>query len=108
TRRGSYLHRDQLNGRVKARRHARIAAVTSGGAIPEPADFRVVTEDRTFIGLLNEDFALESLSGDVFLLGTTSWRIINVRGGEVLVADAQGAPATVPFWLGEAPGRTIE
>jgi len=109
TRRGAYLQRDQINGRVAARRHARIAAVTSGGAIPEVADFRVVTEeDRTFIGQVNEDFALESMIGDVFILGTSSWRILRVRDGEVVVADAQGAPASIPFWLGEAPGRTIE
>src|SRR5690606_30838393 len=78
-------------------------------AIPELGDFRVVTEDdRTFVGSVNEDFALESNSGDIFLLGNTSWRVRYVRGSEVTVVDAQGAPATVPFWLGEAPGRTIE
>lgn len=109
TGRGAYLHRDVLNGRVRARRGARLAAITSGGAIPETADYRVVTaEDRTFVGTVNEDFALESQSGDVFLLGNSSWRIRHVRGGEVVVHDAQGAPASVPFWLGEAPARTRE
>ena len=108
-RHGIYLHRDQINRRVRARRGARIAAVTSGGTIPETGDFRVVLgEERTFIGTVNEDFALESLAGDVFLLGNNSWRIRAVRGGEVLVDDAHGAPATVPFWLGEAPARTAE
>jgi ATP-dependent Lhr-like helicase len=106
---GAYLHRDRINRRLRARRSARIAAVTSGGAIPEMADYRVVTEgDRTFVGTLNEDFAMESQSGNVFQLGNTSWRILYVRGGEVTVRDAHGAPATVPFWLGEAPGRTAE
>ena len=86
-----------------------MAAITSGGAIPEVADYRVVTEeDGTFVGTLNEDFAIESQAGDIFLLGNMSWRIRYVRGGEVVVQDAQGAPATVPFWLGEAPGRTRE
>ena len=109
TGRGAYLHRDVLSGRVRARRGARIAAITSGGAIPETADYRVVTaEDRTYVGTVNEDFALESQAGDVFLLGNSSWRICHVRGGEVMVRDAQGAPATVPFWLGEAPARTRE
>lgn len=109
SKRGAYLHRDRINGRVRARRGARIAALTSGGAIPENGDYRVVTEgDGVFIGTVNEDFALESLAGDVFLLGNTSWRIRHVRGGEVLVTDAAGAPPTIPFWLGEAPGRTIE
>ncbi|HJT36129.1 MAG TPA: DEAD/DEAH box helicase, partial [Pirellulales bacterium] len=109
TRQGAYLHRDQVHGRLRARRSARLAALTSGGAIPETADYRVVTrEDRTFVGTLNEDFAIESLKGDVFLLGNTSWRVVHVRGGEVVVEDAHAAPATVPFWLGEAPGRTVE
>src|SRR3954452_11794152 len=106
---GAYLHRDRINHRLRARRSARIAAVTSGGAIPEMADYRVVTEgERTFVGTLNEDFAMESQSANVFQLGNTSWRILYVRGGEVTVRDAHGAPATVPFWLGEAPGRTAE
>ncbi len=108
-RRGAYLHRDVINHRLRPRRGARLAALTSGGAIPENADYRVVTEnDRTFVGTVNEDFAIESLAGDVFILGNTSWRIRHVRGGEVVVNDAKGAPATIPFWLGEAPGRTIE
>jgi ATP-dependent Lhr-like helicase len=108
-RRGAYLHRDRMNGRLRARRGARIAAATSGGAIPELGDYRVVTEtDRTFVGSVNEDFAIESISGDVFILGNTSWRIAYVRGGEVVVNDARGQPATIPFWLGEAPGRTVE
>jgi ATP-dependent helicase Lhr and Lhr-like helicase len=106
---GAYLHRDRINHRLRARRNARITALTSGGAIPEMADYRVVTEgERTFVGTLNEDFAIESQSGNVFQLGNVSWRILYVRGGEVTVRDAHGAPATVPFWLGEAPGRTAE
>lgn len=106
---GAYLHRDRIHHRLRARRAARIAAITSGGAIPELADFRVVTEgEGTFVGTLNEDFALESQAGDVFQLGNTSWRILYVRGGEVTVVDAHGAAATIPFWLGEAPGRTRE
>jgi ATP-dependent Lhr-like helicase len=106
---GAYLHRDQIHHRLRARRAARISAITSGGAIPEMADYRVVTEgEGTFVGTLNEDFAIESQAGNVFQLGNTSWRILYVRGGEVTVADAHGAPATVPFWLGEAPGRTNE
>lgn len=109
TRQGAYLHRDAVNGRLRARRGARIAAITGGGAIPEMADYRVVTEEeRTYVGTVNEDFAIESMTGDVFLLGNSSWRVRYVRSGEVVVSDAHGAPASVPFWLGEAPGRTIE
>ncbi|HEX8099369.1 MAG TPA: crosslink repair DNA glycosylase YcaQ family protein, partial [Actinomycetota bacterium] len=108
-RRAAYVHRDRVNGRIRARRGARLAALTSGGAIPELGDFRVVAEpDDTFVGTVNEDWAVESMPGDVFLLGTTSWRIRRVEPGTVRVVDAQGAPPSVPFWLGEAPGRTTE
>ncbi len=109
TKRGAYLHRDQIHGRLRARRSARIAAISSGGAIPDTADYRVITvEDQTVVGTVNEDFAIESLRGDVFLLGNTSWRIERVRLGEVQVSDAHGEAPSIPFWFGEAPGRTIE
>ena len=109
SRRGAYLHRDRINGRLRARRGARLAAITSGGAIPENAEYRVVTEpEKTFVGTVDEDFAIESMAGDVFLLGNTSWQIQAVRSGEVQVHDANGAPPTIPFWFGEAPGRTVE
>ncbi len=108
-RRAAYLHRDQVNGKVKARRGARMAALTSGGAIPELGDFRVLAEpDNALVGTVNEDWAIESMAGDIFLLGTTSWRIRRVEPGIVRVEDAHGAPPSVPFWLGEAPGRTVE
>jgi ATP-dependent helicase Lhr and Lhr-like helicase len=109
TRRGAYLHRDVIHNRLRARRGARLAALTSGGAIPETAQYRVVAEpEGTFVGTVDEDFAVESIAGDVFVLGNTSWRVQYVRGGEVLVRDAEGAPPSIPFWLGEAPGRTPE
>jgi ATP-dependent Lhr-like helicase len=108
-RRAAYLHRDQVNGQLRARRGARMAALTSGGAIPELGDYRVVAEpDETPVGTVNEDWAVESMAGDVFLLGTTSWRIRKVEPGTVRVVDAHGAPPSAPFWLGEAPGRTVE
>jgi len=108
-RRAAYVHRDRVNGRLRGRRGARLAALTSGGAIPEVGDYRVVAEpDDTFVGTVNEDWAIESMAGDVFLLGTTSWRIRRVEPGTVRVVDARGAPPSVPFWLGEAPGRTEE
>ena len=108
-RRAAYLHRDQLNGRVRGRRGARIAALMSGGAIPEVGDYKVVLDpDDTTVGTVNEDWAIESMAGDVFLLGTHSWRIRRVESGIVRVTDAQGAPPTIPFWLGEAPARTAE
>ena len=106
-RRGAYLHRDRINGVLRGRRGARIAALTSGGAIPETADYKVVADpDDTVVGTVNEDWAIESMAGDVFLLGSTSWRIRRVEAGIVRVVDAQGAPPSVPFWLGEAPART--
>ena len=91
-RRGALIHRDEVNARVRGRRHARLLAITSGGAIPEVADYRVVLEpDDTFIGTLNEDFAIESMAGDVFQLGNLSWRVLQVSAGTVRVADAKGA-----------------
>ncbi|MEO7650070.1 MAG: helicase-related protein, partial [Bryobacteraceae bacterium] len=106
---GAHLHRDQVNGIVRGRRGARLAAITSGGAIPEMADYAVIAEpDGKTIGTLHEDFAVESLAGDIFLLGTHSWRIRRVEPGRVRVEDAHGAAPSIPFWLGEAPGRSVE
>ena len=108
-RNGAHLHRDGVNHRLKGRRGARIAALTSGGAIPDNADYDVIAEpEDTFVGTVNEDFAIESMAGDVFLLGNTPWKIRRVESGKVRVEDAQGQSPTIPFWLGEAPGRTRE
>jgi len=105
----SYLHRDRVNGIVRGRRGARLAAITSGGAIPENSLYSVVAQpEGTIVGTVDEDFAVESLAGDIILLGNSSWRIRRVQSGSVLVEDAQGAPPTVPFWRGEAPSRTDE
>ena len=107
---GAYLHRDRVNGMLRPRRGARLAAITSGGAIPENALYTVVAEpEGIVVGTLHEDFAVESMAGDIFLLGNTSWRVRRVSSaGRVEVEDAQGAPPSVPFWLGEAPARTAE
>ena len=106
---GAFLHRDRVNGRVRGRRGARLAAITSGGAIPDNSNFAVMAEpDGRSVGTVDEDFATESQGGDVFLLGTQSWRIKRVSSGRVWVEDAKGAPPSVPFWLGEAPGRSAE
>jgi ATP-dependent helicase Lhr and Lhr-like helicase len=106
---GSYLHRDQVNHRLRGRRGSRLAAITSGGAIPDNAMYAVVAEpEGTMIGTVDEDFAVESLRGDIFLLGNSSWRIRRVQSGSVSVEDAKGAPPNVPFWRGEAPSRTME
>ena len=108
-RRGAHLHRDRVNRMLRARRGARLVSITNGGAIPDTADYDVVeAHNETFVGKVNEDFAIESLAGDIFLLGNTSWRIQRVASGKVWVQDAQGAPPTIPFWLGEAPGRSLE
>ena len=105
----AYLHRDRINGVVRGRRGARMAAIEGGGAIPDVADYRVLAEpDGTFVGTLDEDFSIESMAGDIFLLGTTSWRIRRIEPGIVRVEDAHGAPPTIPFWRGEAPARTVE
>src|SRR6266540_3089181 len=108
-RRGAYVHRDRVNGVLRGRRGARIVALTCGGAIPETADYKVVADpDETVVGTVNEDWAIESMAGDIFLLGSTSWKIRRVEAGLVRVVDAAGAPPSVPFWLGEAPARTAE
>jgi ATP-dependent Lhr-like helicase len=108
-RRAALIHHDAINGRIRARRGARLLAITSGGAIPDNADYRVVLEpDNTFIGTVNEDFAVESLQGDIFQLGNTSWRILQVAQGTVRVEDARGQPPSIPFWLGESPARSDE
>ncbi|HYC91212.1 MAG TPA: DEAD/DEAH box helicase [Thermoanaerobaculia bacterium] len=108
-RRAALVHRDEVNGVVKGRRGARQLAITSGGAIPEVADYRVVLEpEETFVGTLNEDFAIESMAGDVFQLGNQSYRVLQVGTGVVRVADAKGEPPSIPFWFGEAPARSDE
>ncbi|MGH8151508.1 MAG: DEAD/DEAH box helicase, partial [Rhodanobacteraceae bacterium] len=112
TRRGiraAYLHRDAVHGKLRARRGARITALTSGGAIPDTADYDVVLEPQALrIGSVHEDFAVESIAGDIFQLGNQSYRILRVERGRVRVEDARGAPPSIPFWLGEAPGRSDE
>ncbi len=108
---GAYLHRDRVNGKLRARRGARLAAITSGGAIPDNSLYAVVAEpDGVVVGTVDEDFAVESNRGDIMLLGNTSWMIrrIETNAGRVLVQDAHGAPPSVPFWRGEAPARTEE
>jgi ATP-dependent Lhr-like helicase len=106
---GARLHRDGVNKKIKARRGSRIAAITSGGAIPETAQYSVVAEPTgVTIGQVDEDWAVESMAGDIFLLGNESWKIRRVEAGRVRVENAHGAPPSVPFWNGEAPGRTPE
>ena len=108
-RRAALIHHDAVNHRLRGRRGARLVALTSGGAIPDNADYRVVLEpSETFVGTVNEDFAVESLAGDIFQLGNTSWRILRINSGIVRVEDAKGQPPGIPFWLGEAPARTAE
>jgi ATP-dependent Lhr-like helicase len=107
--RRALLHRDEVHGRLRATRRARLAALLSGGAIPDTADYQVRQEpEGTLVGSVHEDWAIESNQGDIFQLGNTSWRILRVEPGIVRVADARGQPPTLPFWLGEAPGRTRE
>jgi ATP-dependent Lhr-like helicase len=108
-RRAALIHHDAINHRIRGRRGSRLLALTSGGAIPDNGDYRVVLEpEQTFIGTVNEDFAVESLAGDIFQLGNASWKIIQIGPGVVRVEDAHGQPPGIPFWLGEAPARTAE
>ncbi|MCC6302515.1 MAG: DEAD/DEAH box helicase [Gammaproteobacteria bacterium] len=108
-RRGAYLHRDAVNGRLRARPGARLTAVTNAGAIPDQFDYDVILQPQgQFIGTLNEDFAFESLPGDIFQLGSASYRMLKIEQGKVHAEDARGQPPNIPFWFGEAPGRTDE
>ena len=108
-RRGALLHHDAVNKILRPRKGARLTAITSGGAIPDNADYRVMLEPESIVvGSVNEDFAVESLQGDIFQLGNTSYRILRVERGTVRVEDARGLPPSIPFWLGEAPGRSME
>ncbi|MFZ6013900.1 MAG: DEAD/DEAH box helicase, partial [Bacteroidota bacterium] len=108
-RRAAYLYHDMVNGRLKARKGARLTAIMSGGAIPDNFEYDVMLEPgNVFLGTLNEDFAIESIPGDIFKLGNNSWKILRIEKGKVRVEDAAGQPPNIPFWLGEAPGRTKE
>ncbi|MBI5616177.1 MAG: DEAD/DEAH box helicase [Gammaproteobacteria bacterium] len=108
-RRSAHLHWDRINGVLRARRGARLVATTCGGAIPDNADYDVIVEPAGHrVGTVNEDFAIESLPGDIFQLGNTSWRIRKVEASAVRVEDAAGEPPNIPFWLGEAPARSRE
>jgi ATP-dependent Lhr-like helicase len=109
TRRGAYLHWDKQQDRLRPRRSARLAVLTSGGAIPEQNLYRVIHDkDQSFVGTVDEEFAIESARGDIFLLGNHSWQIQGLKGDVLLVQDREGAPPTIPFWKGEAGGRTFE
>ena len=105
----AFLFHDRVQNRLRARRGARLAAITSGGAIPDTATYAVIAEPQgNTVGSVDEDFAVESLAGDIILLGNTSWRIRGIETGVMRVEDAHGAPPTIPFWRGEAPSRTVE
>ncbi len=107
--RGAYLHRDAVSGELRGRRGSQLTALTSGGTIPDNADYAVMLKPQALnIGSVNEDFAVESIAGDIFQLGNASYRILRVEPGKVRVEDAQGLPPNIPFWLGEAPGRSDE
>src|SRR4030095_8372725 len=109
SRRSAHIHRDRIHGMLRPRRGARLIAITNGGAIPDTAYSSVVEfPSETLVGSVHEDFAIESLAGDIFLLGNRSWRIRRVGSGKVWVEDGQGLPPTIPFWFGEAPARTRE
>lgn len=108
-RRGAYIHRDVVHGMLRARQGARLTAIMNGGAIPDQFDYNVILQpEGLFIGTLNEDFAFESIPGDIFQLGNTSYRMLKIEQGKVYVEDAHGQPPNIPFWFGEAPGRSVE
>jgi ATP-dependent Lhr-like helicase len=108
-RRGALIHYDAVNHKLRGRRGARLTALTSGGTIPDNADYQVLLEpENQIIGTVNEDFAVESMVGDIFQLGNAAYRVMRVERGTLRVEDAPGMAPNIPFWLGEAPGRTDE
>jgi ATP-dependent helicase Lhr and Lhr-like helicase len=108
-RRSAYLHRDVVHGVLRPRKGARLTAIMNGGAIPDQFDYNVILQpEGLFVGTLNEDFAFESIPGDIFQLGNTSYRMLKIEQGKVYVEDAHGQPPNIPFWFGEAPGRSYE
>jgi ATP-dependent Lhr-like helicase len=108
-RRGAYIHRDLVHGMLRSRKGARLTALLNGGAIPDQFDYDVLLQpEGLFVGTLNEDFAFESIPGDIFQLGNNSYRMLKIEQGKVFVEDAHGQPPNIPFWFGEAPGRTVE
>lgn len=108
-RRGAYLHHDAVNRRLRGRRGARLTAATNAGVIPDQFDSDVVLlPEEHRIGTLNEDFAFESIPGDIFQLGNVAYRIAKIETGKVYVEDAKGQPPTLPFWFGEGLGRSDE
>src|SRR5690242_18921309 len=109
SRRSAHLHRDSIHRVLRARRGARLSANTNGGAIPDTADYDVIEfPSETFVGKGNEDFAIESIAGDIFLLGNRSWRSRRVGSRKMIEEDAQGLPPSIPLWMGDSPGRTLE
>jgi ATP-dependent Lhr-like helicase len=108
-RRSALLFYDAINGSVRGRPAARLTALQNGGAIPDHFDYEVIMLPQGHrIGTLNEDFAFESMPGDIFQLGNTSYRMLKIEQGRVLVEDAHGQPPNIPFWLGDKPGRSDE
>jgi ATP-dependent Lhr-like helicase len=108
-RRGAYLHRDIVHGMLRPRKGARLTSIMNGGAIPDQFDYDVIMQpEGLFVGTLNEDFAFESIPGDIFQLGNNSYRMLKIEQGKVYVEDAHGQPPNIPFWFGEAPGRSRE
>ncbi|MBI3171893.1 MAG: DEAD/DEAH box helicase, partial [Hydrocarboniphaga effusa] len=108
-RRSAYLHADMVNRKLRARRGARLTAVTNAGVIPDQFDCDVVLNPEGLrIGSVSEDFAFESIPGDIFQLGNASYRIQKIEVGKVYVEDAHGAPPELPFWFSEAPARSDE
>ncbi len=108
-RRSALVFYDAINGQLRGRPAARLTALQNGGAIPDHFDYEVIMLPQGHrIGTLNEDFAFESVPGDIFQLGNTSYRMLKIEQGRVLVEDAHGQPPTIPFWLGDKPGRSDE
>ena len=98
---------DRVNDRLTGSRAARMTAVISGGTIPDRGLYTVNLPDRTRLGELDEEFVHESRMGDVFQLGSSTWRIAAIEHDRVVVTPAPGTPARMPFWHGEYMARSL-
>ncbi|HEX9249311.1 MAG TPA: hypothetical protein VF856_07410, partial [Gemmatimonadaceae bacterium] len=98
---------DRVNDRLIGSRAARMTAVISGGTIPDRGLYTVNLPDRTRLGELDEEFVHESRMGDVFQLGSSTWRIAAIEHDRVVVTPAPGTPARMPFWHGEYMARSL-
>jgi ATP-dependent Lhr-like helicase len=108
---------DRLGGTLTPRKNSQRLAVLNGGTIPDRGLYGVylaggdpasIGGGGMRVGELDEEMVFETHAGDVFLLGASSWRVLEITRDRVLVAPAPGEPGKMPFWKGDGPGRPLD